>query len=146
MSFVENLIQDIQRALGNVSGFYSLRISYWGNDISEALLLNYDFHNYSDSFLENIESLRQPANIFLIVGSINTFQVHRLKKRFDTLSDRKFLVHIPGPVANEKLVKSYMSPIDMDKSLSVDLSYNHYPVDVEHLLSEILTLTKDGRG
>ncbi|MBT4790307.1 MAG: hypothetical protein HON90_01950 [Halobacteriovoraceae bacterium] len=136
-----NIIQRMTEKMVRYTGTHHLYLSFWGNDVQDALLYNYDFYNYSDSFFATSDTEYEVANIFLIVGPINLNQLNQLKKRLNKdQMENKFVVHLKGSLQGDEVKNSYMLCDDLAGHIKVDLEYSKYPFDIEDVLSQIVSL------
>lgn len=141
---IKNLIDNIQRSISQVTGKHHLRLSIWGNDVNDSFQYHYDFHNFSDSFISLQENEFQPANIILIMGSINFHQIEKIKEIYEKMDEgNRFVVNVKGSLYSSLLDKSYMTVKNLQDHLHVDLEYSKYPFSLEELLKEIIEM-KDG--
>ncbi len=140
---INHMIESIQASLSRATDVYPLRISFWGNDIKEGLHYNYDFYHCNEDFLTVHESDQQPANIFLILGPLNSIQRELLKERYrnsQTETEQKLLVHVRGSIPDELLKKSYMCSSSDEDKIDFDFVYDKYPIDVLELRSKLIEL------
>ncbi|MFT6630313.1 MAG: Ni,Fe-hydrogenase III small subunit [Bacteriovoracaceae bacterium] len=138
---INKILGNIQKSLSHITGKHHLRLSIWGNDVNDSFQFDYDFHNYSDSFLSVNESTYQPANIILIIGSINFHQLNQIKKLYDSMeSDDRFIVNVSGSLYAKSMARSYMFVGELKEHLEVDLNYTKFPFSLEELLKEIVDL------
>lgn len=118
-------------------------ISLWGNGVLDTL----SFHHEYDQYISSFEGLRagpdQPPEIFIVVGPINKVQLDDLKFDLKQYEDQKpFVVYIEGLLSRKILRYSTEIVSDLRNHIRIDYEYHKHPVQLDELVSEILSLIK----
>ncbi len=136
---IETIIDKIQKKISDLNNHHYFCVSFWGNDLLDSFEMNFDFREYSDSFVDLEDSERTPANLILIIGPINLFQVERIKEKYRRMDEKKrFVVQILGSLNPPELSKSYMFSKNINDVLHVDLVYKKFPIDINELVKQIV--------
>lgn len=136
-----SLLEKIQNRLSKVSGTHLLNISFWGNDISDRLKMNYSYFDHIESFSEIIESEKQEPSIYLVMGQLNYFQLEKLKSSL-AKNENKFkrVIWVKSLVGHQHF---YNCPRSLREEIDIDYVYERANLDIEELLECILSV-KDG--
>ena len=137
------MLEKLSQYFEDLQGYSEFKISFWGNDYTNSIHLNYDFFDSENRLLDsNLLDKTDPEYIF-IVGAMNRFQAEKLKQFYHGIEgDKPFVVRILGSLDEHLYKKSSLLVTKIEDFISVDFEYKHFPVSLPHLMKKIKMLRK----
>ena len=118
-------------------------VSLWGNGVVDSISHHHEFDLFQRSFEDLRVSENQPPEVFLVIGPINQTQLKNLKENYEHHKDRKpFVVYAEG-LLSKKILKFAPDIVkDIRNHIPIDLEYQKHPLQLDELVSEIISLIK----
>ncbi len=132
------MLDKLKDYLEDIQGIHKYNISFWGNDYTNSLLLNYDFFD-SENRLNDVQFIyKQNIDFIFVVGALTKIQVEKLIAYYNSFHKNKpKVIWIHGSIELTLLNKSEYACTHLDKLLPVNYEYKKYPINISELVSAI---------